>query len=82
MQIQVSALKKQGKEIDPEEEKRLLEEITERYNRQTSPYYAASRMWVDGIIDPRNTRQIISTGNEMANLNPEMKKFNPGVIQT
>ncbi|MEO0471305.1 MAG: carboxyl transferase domain-containing protein [Bacteroidota bacterium] len=82
LQIQVSALKKQGKEIDPEEEKRLLNEITDRYNRQTSPYYAASRLWVDGIIDPRHTRQIISTGIEMANLNPEMKKFNPGVIQT
>jgi 3-methylcrotonyl-CoA carboxylase beta subunit len=82
LQIQVSSLKKQGKVIDPEKEKALLSEITERYERQTSPYYAASRLWVDGIIDPRETRQIISTGIELANGNPEVKKFNPGVLQT
>ena len=82
LQIQVSSLKKQGKEIDPEEENRLLTEITERYNRQTSPYYAAARLWVDGIIDPRETRNIISTGIEAANLNPHVPPFNPGVIQT
>lgn len=82
LQIQVSSLKKQGKEIDPEEEARLLKEITERYEKQTSPYYAAARLWVDGIIDPLATRNIISQGIEMANLNPDMPRFNPGVIQT
>ncbi|MEM6343962.1 MAG: carboxyl transferase domain-containing protein [Bacteroidota bacterium] len=82
LQIQVSSLKKQGKEIDPEEEKRLLEEITEKYNRQTSPYYAAARLWVDNIIHPLKTREIISTGIEMANMNPDVAKFNPGVLQT
>ncbi|MEO0581105.1 MAG: acyl-CoA carboxylase subunit beta [Bacteroidota bacterium] len=81
LQIQVAALKKQGKEIDPEVEKQLLQEITDRYTAQTSPYYAAARMWVDGIIDPTETRKIISTGIEMANHNPDVKPFNPGVLQ-
>jgi 3-methylcrotonyl-CoA carboxylase beta subunit len=82
LQIQVSSLKKQGKEIDPEKEKKLLEEITDKYNRQTSPYYAAARLWVDDIIHPLDTRKIISMGIEAANLNPDLPRFNPGVIQT
>ena len=81
LQIRVSSLKKQGKEIEPEEEKQLLEEISSRYDTQTTPYYAAARLWVDGIIDPVDTRRIISTGIEMANQNPDVPKFNPGVIQ-
>lgn len=82
LSIQASALKKQGKEIDPEEQKKLLDEITEKYESQLSPYYAAARLWVDGIIDPRDTRSIISTGIEVANGNPHVERFNPGVIQT
>ncbi len=81
LQIQVAALKKQGKEIDPDTEKELLQTITDRYTRQTSPYYAAARLWVDGIIDPLDTRSIISRGIEAANGNPEVQPFNPGVIQ-
>ncbi|MEL6672205.1 MAG: acyl-CoA carboxylase subunit beta [Bacteroidota bacterium] len=82
LQIQVSARKKRGEAVDPEAEKQLLDEITSRYDEQTTPYYAASRLWVDGIIDPRETRKIISTGIEMANLNEHVPPFNPGVIQT
>jgi acetyl-CoA carboxylase carboxyltransferase component len=82
LQIQASALKKQGKQMDPEEKKKLLEEITAKYESQLSPYYAAARLWVDGIIDPRDTRSIISKGIEAANGNPNMERFNPGVIQT
>ncbi|MEM6261507.1 MAG: carboxyl transferase domain-containing protein [Bacteroidota bacterium] len=82
LQIQVSALKKQGKEIDPEKKKALLDEISQRYERQMSPYYAAARLWVDGLIDPSETRTYISTGIEVANGNSEMSRFNPGVIQT
>ena len=82
LQIQVSSLKKKGQEIDPEVKEKLLTEITDRYNKQTSPYYAAARLWVDGIINPVHTRKIISTGIEAANLNPDVKPFNPGVIQT
>lgn len=81
LQIQVSALQSKGKEIAPEEEAKLLKEITDRYNAQTSPYYAASRLWVDGIIDPTETRSIISRGIEVANNNPDVPKYNVGVIQ-
>jgi acetyl-CoA carboxylase carboxyltransferase component len=82
LQIQVSALEKKGLKIEAQEEARLLKEITDRYNSQISPYYAAARLWVDGVIDPRHTRQIISTGIEMASLNPSMPVYNVGVIQT
>lgn len=82
LQIQVASLKAQGKEITAEDEASLLKTITDRYNSQTSPYYAASRLWVDAVIDPLETRQWISMGIEMANHAPFEKPFNVGVIQT
>jgi acetyl-CoA carboxylase carboxyltransferase component len=82
LQIQVATLKAQGKELPPEEEQELLKKITERYQTQMSPYYAASRLWVDGIIDPRSTRSVISMGIEMANHAPITRPYNVGVIQT
>ncbi|MCC7302437.1 MAG: acyl-CoA carboxylase subunit beta [Bacteroidia bacterium] len=82
LQIQVSAMKAQGKEVSPEEEKKLLQTITDRYNTQTSPYYAAARLWVDAIIHPLDTRKWISMGIEMANHKRIRKKYNVGVIQT
>ena len=82
LQIQTSALKKQGKEIKPEDKEALLQKIQERYDEQMSPYYAASRLWVDEIIHPLATRKLISIGIEVANHQYEMKPFNPGVIQT
>jgi 3-methylcrotonyl-CoA carboxylase beta subunit len=81
LQIRVASLKSQGKEITKEEENALLKEITDRYNDQLSPYYAAARIWVDGIIDPVDTRKVISMGIEAAN-NAPIEKFNVGVIQT
>jgi acetyl-CoA carboxylase carboxyltransferase component len=82
LQIQVSSMKAQGKEVTPEEEATLLKTITDRYNSQTSPYYAASRLWVDAVIDPLDTRKWISMGVEMANHAPSTKQYNVGVIQT
>lgn len=82
LQIQVSSLKKKGKEIEPEEKAALLKEITDKYNSQISPYYAAARLWVDGIIDPTETRTIISTGIEMASHQRDIRPYNVGVIQT
>ncbi|MFC6998402.1 acyl-CoA carboxylase subunit beta [Rufibacter roseus] len=82
LQIQVASLKAKGEEITPEAEKELLDKITARYNEQLSPYYAASRLWVDGIIDPLETRKVISMGIEAANHAPITKQFNVGVIQT
>jgi 3-methylcrotonyl-CoA carboxylase beta subunit len=81
LQIRVNALKGQGKKISKEEETALLKEITDRYTDQLSPYYAAGRLWVDGVIDPLETRKVISMGIEAANHSP-VEKFNVGVIQT
>lgn len=80
-QIQVSSLKNKGEDPDPEAEKELYEKIKSRYDHQTSPEYAASRLWVDAIIDPKDTRKWISMGIEAAN-NAPIEKFNVGVIQT
>lgn len=81
LNIRIGQLKKQGKEISPEEQEALLKEIKESYEAHADPLHAASRLWVDGIIDPANTRKVISTCLHAANNNPEMPKFNPGVIQ-
>ncbi len=82
LQIKVSTLKAKGEEITPEAEAELLKEITDKYNKELSPYYAAARLWVDGIIDPVETRNAISMGIEAANQAPITEKFNVGVIQT
>lgn len=82
LQIQQASLKASGEVITPEKEAELLKEITDKYDSQTTPYYAASRLWVDGIIDPLETRKVISMGIEAANQSPITKKFNVGVIQT
>ena len=80
-QIQVSALKKKGVAPDKNSEQALFDEIKSRYDRQTSPYYAAARLWVDAIIDTRKTREVISIGIEMAD-HCIVEKFNPGILQT
>ncbi len=81
LQIQVAGLKSKGKEIAKEEEQRLLQEIKGRYEKQTSPYYAAARLWVDDIIDPIQTRTVLSEGIHAANQNPHMAAFKTGVFQ-
>jgi acetyl-CoA carboxylase carboxyltransferase component len=81
LQIQVASLKSRGQVIEPAEEKKLLDEIRGRYERQTSPYYAAARLWVDGIIDPLETRRFISEGISAANQNPDIPTFRTGVFQ-
>ena len=82
VQIEVASLKAKGEEISPEKEIELFNKIKERYDTQTTPYYAASRIWLDAIIDPLETRKVISMGIEMANLSPITKQYNVGVIQT
>ena len=81
LQIQVSALKSKGREIDPAEEKKILDEIKGRYDSQTTPYYAAARLWVDAIIDPADTRRVIAEGLQAAAHNTDLPAFNTGVIQ-
>jgi 3-methylcrotonyl-CoA carboxylase beta subunit len=82
LQIQVASLKAKGEIIEPEKEKELLKTIMDSYDRQTTPYYAAARLWIDAIIDPLKTREWISVGIEAANNSPITKRFNVGVLQT
>jgi 3-methylcrotonyl-CoA carboxylase beta subunit len=67
--------------VSKEEQEKLLKEIRGRYEREMDPLYGAARLWVDGIIDPLATREIISLGIAMANNNPNIPLFNPGVLQ-
>ena len=82
LQIEKASLKAKGEEMDEKAEKKLLKTITEKYDAQTSPYYGASRLWIDAIIDPLETRKVISMGIEAANNSPIKEAYNPGVIQS
>ncbi len=82
MQIEKASLEKSGKKLSEEEEKALFAKTKDRYDEQVSPYYAASRIWTDGVIDPRDTRKWISMGIEAADHAPITKDFNLGIIQT
>ena len=81
LQIQVSAMKAKGEEIAPENEQKLLSEIKNRYDQQTTPYYAAARLWVDAIIDPIDTRKVISEGIAAANHDADIEDMKLGVFQ-
>ncbi|HQV37533.1 MAG: acyl-CoA carboxylase subunit beta [Flavobacteriales bacterium] len=81
LQIEVSALKGRGETITPENEKQLLDKIRKKYEDTTSPYYAASRLWLDAVIDPLETRTWISMGIEAAAQSPATREFNMGVLQ-
>ena len=82
LQIEVANLKARGEIISPEREKELLDKIKRNYDEQISPYYAASRLWIDAIIDPKQTRKIISLGIDMASHEAELAPYKVGVIQT
>ncbi len=81
LQIEKASLKKKGEEISEKKEEELFNSIKERYDAQVSPYYAAARIWTDGVINPLDTRTWISMGIEAANHAPIEKPFNLGVIQ-
>jgi acetyl-CoA carboxylase carboxyltransferase component len=82
LQIKVSTMKAKGKVISDEDQQTMLDEITDSYEAKLSPYYAASQLWVDGIIDPLETRRVISTGIAAADHAKIEKPMNVGVIQT
>ena len=82
VQIEVASLKAKGEEITPEKEAELYNKTKDRYDAQTTPYYAASRLWLDAIINPMDTRKVISMGIEAANHSPITKQYNVGVLQT
>ena len=81
LQIQVAGMKAKGKEVSPEDERVLLDTIMQRYQKQSSPLYAASRLWVDEIIDPADTRMLIAEGIKAANQNPYIAPMQSGVFQ-
>ena len=81
-QIEVARLKAAGEPIDEKAQEELLQKIKARYEEQTKPEYAASRIWVDAIIDLRKNKELISMGIEAANAAPTEKPFRPGVLQT
>ncbi|WP_292944907.1 carboxyl transferase domain-containing protein [Olleya sp. UBA1516] len=81
LQIETASLKKKGETITKEKEDELFNKIKARYDNQVSPYYAAARIWTDGVIDPLDTRTWISMGIDAANHAPIEKPFNMGVLQ-
>ncbi|MFZ0454067.1 MAG: carboxyl transferase domain-containing protein [Ignavibacteriaceae bacterium] len=82
LDIKLKQAKKSGQEFSDQDKKKLLDEITKSYEEKSNPLYAAARLWIDEIIDPALTREYISMAIEAADNNPEIKRFNPGVIQT
>jgi 3-methylcrotonyl-CoA carboxylase beta subunit len=82
VQIKVGSLKAKGKILSDEDEKVMLEEIQAKYAEELSPYYAAARLWIDAVIDPLETRNVLSMGIEMANEKQIDERFNVGIIQT
>jgi 3-methylcrotonyl-CoA carboxylase beta subunit len=82
MQIEMASLKARGEEITAAKEKEMFDKIKDKYDSQINPYYAASRLWIDAIIDPLETRKVISMGIEAANHAPIEKRYNVGIIQT
>ena len=82
LQIELSSLKSKGEKISKEKEKEIFSAIKKKYDSQIKPYYAASRLWLDAIIDPKDTRKWISLGIEAANNNPIIEDYKTGILQT
>jgi len=79
--IKLQQMNAKGIEITKEQKEKMLREISDRYETELNPLYAAARLWIDGIVDPLETRQIISHCIQIAANNTNIPKFNPGVIQ-
>ncbi len=82
MQIQVASMEAKGEKVSKEAQDELFNKIKSRYDTQTTPYYAAARLWIDAIIDPLDTRKVIGMGIEAANNAPATRRYNVGVLQT
>jgi acetyl-CoA carboxylase carboxyltransferase component len=82
VEVRVKQLERGGKTISEEERKGIYDEIKATYDAQADPRYGAARLWIDAIIDPVETRSVLMMALEAASLNPEVPKFNPGVLQT
>ncbi len=81
LDLRVRQLRKEGKKVDQETRKALLESIQETYAQQLDPRYAAARLWIDKIIEPNRTRQALRVALEAASLNPKIPEFHTGVLQ-
>ncbi len=82
VEIKIKQLERGGKKLSEEDKKKLFDEVKATYDEQTDPRYGAARLWIDKIIDPAETREAIIIALEAAALNPEVAKFNVGVLQT
>jgi acetyl-CoA carboxylase carboxyltransferase component len=82
VEVRVKQMERSGKTLSEDERKAIFEEIKGTYDAQADPRYGAARMWVDAIIDPAKTREVLMTALEACALNPEVGRFNPGVLQT
>ena len=82
VEIKIRQLERGGKKLSDDEKQELLASIKATYEEQTDCRYAAARLWVDAIIDPARTREALMTALEAASLNPDVAKFNPGILQT
>ena len=82
VEIKLKQLEREGKKVDEKAKKELYESVRATYEHQTDPRYAAARLWVDAIIDPAHTREVLITALEAAALNPEIREFKTGVLQT
>jgi acetyl-CoA carboxylase carboxyltransferase component len=82
LEIKLKQMEKSGKKFSEDDKNKLLSEIQNSYDDKSSALYAAARLWVDEVIDPSKTREYVSKSIEFANNNPDMEKFNVGVIQT
>jgi len=82
VEIKIKQLERGGKKLSEEEKRELFDSVKQTYDHQTDPRYGAARLWLDKIIDPMETRQALIIALEAANLNPEVKEFKVGVLQT
>ena len=82
LSLKLQQMDRDGKKITEEEQKIILADVKKKYEDEMNPLFAASRLWVDDIVDPLETRTLISRGIEMANCNPDLLNFNVGVLQT
>jgi len=82
VEVRVKQLERKGHAITEEERKQIFDEIKSTYDAQADPRYGAARLWIDAIIDPAETRTVLINALEAVSLNPDVEKFNPGVIQT
>src|SRR5438132_8274134 len=82
VEIKIKQLERDGKKLSDQEKKKLYEEVKQTYDQQMDPRYGAARLWIDKIIDPLDTRDAITTALEAAALNPEVREFKVGVLQT